>query len=344
MNEIRYCRICWNTQDWQHPTGEAAKLEGTSYVSEHGFGHEEWLLNFGWLIDGYKYGFLQPLQYLKPKLRGNLFDIILYTVAPTRKKFFVGQIKNCELSTSETAAEIYNIYIQQGWLNEMVQDLVRLNIDPEPIVTAGNNPISVTNFRFKPSNVEILKPFVPVNISNKVNRVNRYRPLIGNDSSEWGKIIKEKTENLGNNVSFRRGRLKSTDIRNRAAQEGTAFDPTHDRIQNALYGRLVDLYGEENVGYEDNAVDLVAKQDAKTVFYEIKTSSTAKQCIRLAMGQLLEYSHWADSERAQKLIIVGAISPSDDAKRYLEYLRGRYNLPIYYCQYDLTANDLSKEY
>lgn len=344
MNEIRYCRICWNTQDWQHPTGEAAKLEGTSYVSSHGFGHEEWLFNFGWLIDGYKYGFLQPLQYLKPKLRGNIFDIILYTVAPTGKKFFVGWVKNCEISTPKQAAETYKIYGRNGWLNEMVQDLEKLNINPKPITSAGNNLFPITNFRFKPSDVELLKPFISVNASHKVYRIYRYRPLTSIGSDDWAEILAQRKESLGNVVSFNKGKLKSTDIRNRAAQEGTAFDPTHNRIQNALFKKLVDLYGTDNVGYEDNAVDLVAKQDSKTIFYEIKTSSTAKQCIRLALGQLLEYSHWADNERAQKLIIVGAISPSDDAKRYLEYLRSRYNLPIYYCHYDLSANHLSKEY
>jgi len=344
MNEIRYCRICWNTQDWQHPTGEAAKLEGTSYVSEHGFGHEEWLLNYGWLIGGYKHGFLQPIHYLKSNLRGSFIDVILYTVAPTGKKFFVGQIKNCEISTPQVAAETYKIYDGEGWLKEMVQDLVRLNIESNPIITAGDNLFPISNFRFKPSSVEILKPFISVNASHKIYRINRYRPLTSMGTNDWAEILRERKENIGNVVSFRKGRLKSTEIRNRAAQEGTAFDPAHDRIQNSLFKKLVELYGEANVGYEENAVDLVAKQESKIVFYEIKTSSTAKQCIRLAVGQLLEYSHWTNHERAQKLIIVGPVSPSDDAIRYVKFLRDRYSLPIYYCHYDLSNDILGQEF
>jgi hypothetical protein len=36
-----YCdRLCWNSQNWVHPTGEAACLEKNSYAADHGFWHE----------------------------------------------------------------------------------------------------------------------------------------------------------------------------------------------------------------------------------------------------------------------------------------------------------------
>ena len=43
------------------PTGDAARIEtGDSYVARNLFGHEEWIFNFEWIIDGFRYGFLQP--------------------------------------------------------------------------------------------------------------------------------------------------------------------------------------------------------------------------------------------------------------------------------------------
>ena len=349
MNDIRYCRICWNTREWQHPTGEAALLEETGYVSKHGFGHEEWLLNHGWIIGGYKYRFLQPLQYISRKARSNIFDIVLYTISETGERFFVGQITNCELSTDEVAAKIYNTYIQKGWLDEMIQDLRRLNIDPSPINAATINPISITNFRFRPENVDLLKPFVTANKSHKLYRINRYRPLIGISQSEWVKIKGKQEEVLSHKPAFHPGKLKSIEIQKRAAQEGVAFEPVHNQIQNELFNKLIILYGKDNVGYEERyenrtAVDIVVKQGSEIIYYEIKTATTAKYCIRLALGQLLEYSHWINKERAKKLVIVGPVAIPEDAKLYLNYLRTRYQLPIYYLHYDLSSNVLSPEY
>ena len=42
-------RVCWNTNGWSRPSGVAANAEGEAkgstptFVSEHGYGHEEWL-------------------------------------------------------------------------------------------------------------------------------------------------------------------------------------------------------------------------------------------------------------------------------------------------------------
>lgn len=93
----KYCRICWNTKKWKQPTGEAEKLEtGKSYVAENGFGHEEWLFNFSWLLTGghfagntpYLYGFLQPIGKYYSKYKGKIFSALLYT-SPDGKCLFV---------------------------------------------------------------------------------------------------------------------------------------------------------------------------------------------------------------------------------------------------------------
>ncbi len=85
----KYCRICWNTLNWRRPSGEAQRIEmGGSYVSERGFGHEEWLFNFEWLLSGYnpgdqhgyKYSFLQPIGKYREIYIGETFSVLLYTV------------------------------------------------------------------------------------------------------------------------------------------------------------------------------------------------------------------------------------------------------------------------
>jgi len=108
----------------------------------------------------------------------------------------------------------------------------------------------------------------------------------------------------------------------------------HNDYQYYLHRELVDIYGEENVGTEINlngtSIDLVVKDKGVYYFYEIKTASTAKACIRQALGQILEYSYWPGNQKAEKLVVVGAPSLDKDTTKYIEYLRNKFNLPIEY--------------
>ncbi len=109
----------------------------------------------------------------------------------------------------------------------------------------------------------------------------------------------------------------------------------HNDLQKTLYEKLCQLYGRENVGAEQlnggqTSVDLVLKQLDKYWYYEIKTASTAKECIRQAMGQLLEYSYWPKNQEADKLVIVGEPKIDEDAKAYLNMLKNKFNLPLEY--------------
>ena len=56
-------RLCWNTRNWVQPSGDARMVEQkNTYTARNGFGHEEWLFNFQWILDGWKYGFLQASE------------------------------------------------------------------------------------------------------------------------------------------------------------------------------------------------------------------------------------------------------------------------------------------
>ena len=69
MND-KLCRICWNTNDWRKPSG-AIPSDENSFAGSLGFGMEEWLFNYEWLIeeDGkeYKYGYLTAINPLRNK-------------------------------------------------------------------------------------------------------------------------------------------------------------------------------------------------------------------------------------------------------------------------------------
>ncbi|WP_054086870.1 MULTISPECIES: hypothetical protein [Pseudomonas syringae group] len=108
----------------------------------------------------------------------------------------------------------------------------------------------------------------------------------------------------------------------------------HNDYQSKLYIEMSDLYGEDNVGTEIYAnglsIDLVVKQGESYWFYEIKTASTARACIRQALGQIMEYSYWPGHQRAAKLVIVGSAVATAEETSYIEYLQKTFSLPLEY--------------
>ena len=111
----------------------------------------------------------------------------------------------------------------------------------------------------------------------------------------------------------------------------------HNDIQEALYRRLAAQYGREKVGTEiasgvGTSIDVVVCRDKEYWFYEIKTASSPRACLREALGQLLEYAFWPGAKPATRLVVVGEGEMDDDAAHYLSQLRQRFGLPIEYEQ------------
>ena len=125
------------------------------------------------------------------------------------------------------------------------------------------------------------------------------------------------------------------------AQQELNINLRHNDLQKALYRHLASLYGQGNVGAENEAasgqIDVVVRQGERFWFYEIKTSMSARGCIREGLAQLLEYSLWPGGREAKKLIVVGEPPLDDDSRRYIASLRDRFSMPIEYCQFDLSA-------
>ena len=128
---------------------------------------------------------------------------------------------------------------------------------------------------------------------------------------------------------------------------GQTFDVNlrHNVIQIALYGYLAGKYGKEAVGTEcyhwaGSRLDVVVKLQERFRIYEIKTSQSARACIREALSQLLEYSYWSGAQEAEQLVVVGEPPLDKDAGEYLNTLRSRFALPLNYYQFDVSSQCL----
>ena len=114
----------------------------------------------------------------------------------------------------------------------------------------------------------------------------------------------------------------------------------HNALQLKLYQLLVAEFDESSVGTElptenGTRIDVVLKHSSGLWFYEIKTFHSPRACIRDAIGQLLEYSHWPNGIAAKKLIVVGEHTLDSEGSQYLETLHRLFSLPIEYRQVQL---------
>ena len=115
----------------------------------------------------------------------------------------------------------------------------------------------------------------------------------------------------------------------------------HNELQNALLDFLKTDSNNVSVVSEDKNVDItVNTATGEKIFYELKTCDV-KQAIRLAIGQLLEYSHYCNKSKVDKMIIVTKYSPSNNDITYMQKLRDLYQMPIYYQQFDMEKKQMS---
>ncbi len=103
-------------------------------------------------------------------------------------------------------------------------------------------------------------------------------------------------------------------------------------MQAVLMGQLQVEFPGTAVVREENFIDVLVKTNSELRLYEIKSDLAPRTVLRLAIGQLLEYSYFQiDSEgRKVTLVAVGRNPLSSDDAAYLAHLRGAVGLPLEY--------------
>ena len=120
MTREKLTRISYNSTDWRRPTGDARKYEARgTYNYEHGFGHEDWLFRSEWLIDGWRYAFLQGFNKSRQKLLQHTLDLTLYTIEPDKRRRFIANIYELECLSNEQSREALSAFRRNGWLDTM---------------------------------------------------------------------------------------------------------------------------------------------------------------------------------------------------------------------------------
>lgn len=331
----KFARLCWNTNGWRQPSGDAPRLENGTYVARNGFGHEEWLFNFEWVMDGYRFGFLQPIGRFRSSYVRRNFHVMLYTVAPGGAVLLVGSIRNLYVPEDDETTEAVREIYKKGWVAQMQEDVARVGGNPAAL--GHPTPADLINVRFRPEDVQLFRPLPRVHQEHTIAKVKRYQPFDWNESAVPGISTAPPQTDPKDPKREEHQRL-------RAAQEGTAYDPRHVRLQNRLYDYLVERYGKPAVFYERAYVDLTVSGNDGTTFYEVKMETTVRGCVRAALGQLLEYAHYPAEKKASALIVVGDAIPTSDDQIYLRHIRALYEVPIWYARFHWEKGTLSDRY
>ena len=313
-NNPKIARLCWNSQGWIKPSGVVGKSQNkNSYEYQAGYGHEEWLLDTTKLIDGYHYAFIQSIGSHRTTYVGHTFDISFYSINDkTKQRWWIGSIKNIQIISGEESSETLQIYKRNGWYDEMLDQLNLVCANTKKF--QDSKPESFANLKFRPEDLNLFDEPLPFSSDDPAVPSTYYNLL--------NLTCSPSLENL-ESESFTPGHTERKRGAERSYRESSLeVDLLHNRIQTDLYGYLHDIYGH-NVQTERPAggrtsIDISVRHllEGSYSLYEIKTSPSAKQCIREAIGQLLEYAHFHNKDLLKELVVVGPGKLSDDCNKY----------------------------
>ncbi len=322
----RLARISFNSSGWQRPTGEAGERESDeTYNAQNKFGHEDWLFRSDWLLDGWRYSFLQCLNRKNETYMGQPLNVTLYTIEADQRRRLVATIYDLESLSNRQAEDALQAFREIGWLKIMQDQVKEIGGNPKAL-GSPEWASHVLNMRFRLENVEIHGPdsYLPEDKWLKNN--SRYQNLF-----RFPQADRERFEKIHQG---RRG-TQETPEANRLFRQGTkpiTYTPEHALMQAKLLEELRAEYGKEHVLLEEDFVDARVETNQELIFFEIKSDLDPRAVIRQALGQILEYAYHPirKGRRPDRLVIVGrnALSTGDSA--YLKLLSTEFKLPLSY--------------
>jgi len=105
----------------------------------------------------------------------------------------------------------------------------------------------------------------------------------------------------------------------------------HNKIQQGVYEKMINLFGEDAVKMEENFVDIIFTTKEFTELIEVKPYHSVTYCIREGLGQLLSYyqKHYQNRKNVH-LVIIGRNKPNSVDKDFITFIQKTINVKFTY--------------
>ena len=342
-------RLRYNENGWCRPSRITKRNHQADFTSISGFGYEDWLFRSDWMISGWRYAFLQGVNksYTKLLRERRPFDVTLYFVNPqTRARHYLCMIQSVECISTLQAERALETYRHRGWLDQMREEVESVEGDVSSLLHP-NYTTSILNVRFKPEEVIWLPRDMPVSPESPLMQWQRYN-LYQLKGDKGTRVRSEFTKRLEvarklNQGAAGREDATTAQVISRASVKPTHYLPEHPLMQAQLLSELKAEYPEARVLCEVHHIDVLLESEDRIILYEIKTQLSPRSVLREAIGQLLEYKHFALSSmegtqrraKTVELVAVGRAPLGPAEREYLEQLRQAYHLPLSYREISL---------
>jgi hypothetical protein len=339
----KICRICWNTNGWIKPSGRLGKATTDSHEKRYGFGHEEWLFDTSRVLNGYQYGFLEPIRKFQTKYVGKKLNLLLFSRdSKSGQNFWIGQLNNVEVLNKDDARDIVRELKDKEIIKIMKEQLIEIGLDGNSLENEYLKESDIINVRFKKEEIQnifenrILVEDDDIRVSSLYyvllpwDGINNIEPVNDDDYFDTG--------NSGN------GKLKSK-AKNSYKAQTREIELTHNLISDSLLEYLKKKKGADKVKREcrvagNNRIDIVVREKKGDTFYEIKTYPLLRTCLRYALGQLIEYSCYPENNKAKHFYLVSNIRADEKFERYIKHLNKCFNFNLGYIYYDLEKEEI----
>ncbi|MBL7840159.1 MAG: hypothetical protein JNJ75_08480 [Cyclobacteriaceae bacterium] len=176
-------------------------------------------------------------------------------------------------------------------------------------------------------------------ISNKPAKLDVYE-FMRKLYDQFGQKNSKKSAYSGNFRKAKRIKRKATASRNTKPQVRTVTRSyvavqRHNKLQEALRKLLIAEHGKDSVVVEENYVDLKLVKPNHIVFYEVKSCAFASDCVKEALGQILQYSLNDTDVRPKKHVIVGQYPATEEDEKYIKYVQKNLRVNFGYMNVDL---------
>jgi hypothetical protein len=276
------------------------------------------------MFDGYHYAFLQGVNNSWRAQQGQIIEVVLWSIAPEKRRVYVGTILKCEVLTEVESLKAYEAHRKAGWLALMHRDLLAVNGN-----TSKLSPDSLFNVRFRPVDaIQYDDPLPVAGPADRISKLTRYKLV---------SVLDTDPDTRLNRIRKRQGSTMppTSAAHHRSGSKGGVVDPYHPVLQRALMILLQKHFGVKNVVREDGWVDLTVLFKKRKLLVELKTDPVAKRAIREAIGQILEYAYFEPTSHHLdlELFIVAPGAMDAGAAAYLKVLNDQFGIPVRYCQF-----------